>query len=185
MGHTIGDQTEWVEKGLERLRYEYDLKESDYCLDIGSYHQEWAIEIIKRYGCRVECFDALDNRAAWTHDGVLLMGGAYYYTSLYDETGVQEFKCVDIAPFLNKEIAVMKMNIEGGEYDLLDYIIRKGLHKNIKNIQVQFHKVDGMDYEFNYNQIKESLSLTHELTYCYPYVWENWNWRLNYGLFGK
>lgn len=171
----IGDQTEWVEKGLERLRYEYDLNPEDYCLDIGSYQMEWANEIKRRYGCEVECFEALDNRAAWVEDGVLLMGGLFYYTSAYDvESPQREFKCVDIAPFLQREVAVMKMNIEGAEYDLLDYIIRKGLHKNIKNIQVQFHKVDEMEYELFYNQIKDKLSLTHELTYCYPYVWENW-----------
>lgn len=170
----IGDQTEWVKKGLEKLRYEYDLKSSDYCIDIGSYKMEWATEILKRYGCRVECFEALDDRAAWINDGFLLMGGAYYYTSLYDETGVREVKCVDIAPYLDKEIAVLKINIEGAEYELLNYIISKGLHKNIKNIQVQFHLIDGIDYEFLYNQIRDNLSLTHEMTYCYPYVWENW-----------
>jgi len=170
---TLGDQTEWQEKGLEHLRYEYDLKPEDYCLDIGSYRMEWATEIIKRYGCRVECFDALDNRAAWTHDGVLRMGGAYYYTSMFDKKGEQDFKCVDIAPYI-KNVALLKLNIEGGEYQLLDYIIFKDLHKQIKNIQVQFHKVEDFDYEKRYKEIAEELSKTHRLTWRYPFVWENW-----------
>jgi hypothetical protein len=171
---SIGDQTEWVEKGLERLRYEYDLKPSDYCIDIGSYRMEWATEIIKRYGCKVECFDALDNRAAWTHDGVLMMGGAYYYTSMFDDKGMQEFKCVDIAPYLQKEIAVMKINIEGGEYRLLNYIIDKGDIMNIKNIQVQFHLSDQFNTDIEYMEINRKLHETHELTWRYPFVWENW-----------
>lgn len=171
---TLGDQTEWVEKGLERLRYEYDLKPEDNCIDIGSYRMEWATEILKRYGCKVECFEAIDNRAAWTHDGFITMGGQYLYTSLFDKTGVRDFKCVDIAPYLEKEIALLKMNIEGGEYDLLPYIIQKGLHKNIKNIQVQFHKIDGLLYEVRESGICKQLSKTHELTWKYPYVWENW-----------
>src|SRR5678809_191024 len=159
----IGDQTEWVEKGLEHLRYEYDLKPTDYCIDIGSYRREWADEIVKRYGCKVECFDALDNRAAWVKDGVINIGGYFYYSSMYDEREQKEVRCYDIASFLNKEVAVMKINIEGGEYELLEYIIEQGLHKMIKNIQVQFHKVDEFDYEFLYRIIAMKLSKTHSI----------------------
>jgi len=170
----IGDQIEWVEKKLEHIRYEYDLKPGDYCLDIGSYRMEWATEIIKRYGCRVECFDALDNRAAWVYDGTIKMGGAFYYTSMFDNKGEQEFNCVDIAPYLEREIAIMKMNIEGGEYYLLKYIISKRLHTNIKNIQVQFHEVGAINYKKLYEEIKKELEKTHTLTWKYDYVWENW-----------
>lgn len=165
---------EWQEGDLEHLRYDYDISENDLCLDLGSYKREWAIGMVKKHRCKVECFDALDNRAAWINDGVLSMGGAFYYTSLYDDYGVQEFRCVDIARFLQKEIGVMKINIEGGEYELLDYIIGKGLHKNVKNIQVQFHIIKDFPYEERYNNIKEKLNLTHKLTFRYPYVWENW-----------
>lgn len=173
MNVSIGDQTEWVEKGLEKRRYEYDLKPEDYVIDIGSYKREWADEIEKRYGCKPECFEALDNRAAWIEDGVVMMGGAYYYTSVYGD-GKQQFKCVDIAPYLNREVALMKINIEGGEYLLLNYIMKKGLHLNIKNIQVQFHMVEGVEWERWYKDISTELSKTHKLTWRYPFVWENW-----------
>jgi hypothetical protein len=171
---TLGDQTEWAEKGLERLRFEYDLKPDDYCIDIGSYRREWADEIIKRYGCKVECFEALDDRAAWTYDGELEIGGVFLYSSIFTNEGKRKVKCEDIAKYLNREVAVMKINIEGGEYDLLSYIIDKGLHKNIKNIQVQFHKVDGLLWEVRSTSIQRQLMKTHELTYQYPFVWENW-----------
>lgn len=167
----------WQEDGAELLRYEYDLKPEDYCLDIGSYHQEWANEIRTRYNCKVDCFEALDNNAAWVYDGEIEMGGQFYYTSMFDkgELGlVQKFKCVDIAPYLQNEVALMKVNIEGGEYELLDYIIEKGLIKNIKNIQVQFHLVDGWDCEKKYKELADKLKLTHTLTWRYPFVWENW-----------
>jgi cyclopropane fatty-acyl-phospholipid synthase-like methyltransferase len=65
----------WQENNLECKRYEYDLKPTDHVLDIGSYRREFADEIIKRYGCSVECFDALDNKAAWLFDGQLSFGG--------------------------------------------------------------------------------------------------------------
>lgn len=166
---------EWQEKNMEHLRYEYDLSPDDTVLDIGSYHREFANEIIRRYGCHVECFDALDNRAAWTFDGTIKMGGQYYYTSIFDKRSAQqEFRCVNLAPFLKKEIALLKMNIEGGEYRLMCYIIFLHLAPNVKNFQVQFHQVEGLDYEKDYQQIAESLSDTHELTWRVPFVWENW-----------
>lgn len=163
----------WQEKDLEHLRYEYDLKPSDYVLDLGSYRREWASEIIRRYGCKVECFDALDNKAAWVRDGKIKMGGAFYYTSAFEEAHTA-YDCVDIAPYLQSEVALCKINIEGGEYELLKYIIKKGLHKNIKNIQVQFHIVDSFDYVAAYNEIEKDLLKTHSKTWSYPFCWESW-----------
>lgn len=129
--------------------------------------------MIKRYSVEVECFEALDNRAAWIKDGKIKMGGQYYYTSIC-EPGATWYNAVDIAPFLQREIAVLKMNIEGGEYTLLQYIIGKGLHVFIRNLQVQFHLIDGQPCEELYNIIADSLKETHELTWRYPFVWENW-----------
>lgn len=165
---------QWQEQNLEHLRYEYDLKGGEKCLDIGSYQREWANEMIKRYMVTVECFDALDNKAAWLYNGKLAMGGAFYYTSMFAEKTDSEFWCVDIAEYLQQDIAVCKVNIEGGEYQLLKYIIDKGLIKNIDNLQVQFHLIEGKDCEKMYSELAEKLSETHKLTWRYPFCWENW-----------
>lgn len=163
----------WQQQDLEHLRYHsYKLNPTDYVIDIGSYRNEWGNEIKRLYGCKVEPFDALNNKAAWLFDGELTFGGAYYYSSIY-EPGTTTYKCVDIAPYLNN-VSLVKINIEGGEYDLLDYILSKGLHKNIKYLQVQFHEVEGLDYLTRYEQIKTILQTTHKLQWCYPFVWESW-----------
>lgn len=163
----------WQQQDLEPLRYDYDLTSDDHVMDIGSYMNEWGNEIKRLYGCKVEPFDALNNKAAWIKDGVLTFGGAYYYSSIY-EPGTTTYKCVDIAPYLSTDVALVKINIEGAEYDLLDYILSKGLHKNIKYLQVQFHQVEGMDYLTRYEQIKNILQTTHKLQWRYPFVWESW-----------
>jgi len=170
----LGDQTIWQHQGLEWMRYEYNLNPEDTVLDLGSYRMEFANKIKEMYGCKVECFEALDNMAAWTHNGTIKMGGQYYYSSMYEENADKEYKCVDIKPYLQKEIALMKINIEGAEYELLKHIIENGLHKNVKNIQVQFHLVDGIDTEKLYKEISDELTKTHKLTWRYPFVWENW-----------
>lgn len=170
----LGDQTIWQEEKLEDLRYEYDLKPNDIVFDIGSYRQEFANKIRKRYGCYVECFDALDNKAAGTENGTVMMGGNFLYTSFFAVENQRAYKCVDIADYITQEISLVKMNIEGFEYVLLPYIIEKGLMSKIKNIQIQFHLIDGLPCEEEYNKIADSLKSTHSLTWRYPFVWENW-----------
>jgi hypothetical protein len=168
----LGDQTEWQEKNLEYLRYEYDLKPSDKVIDIGSYRGEWSEGIESKYGCKAERFEALDNRAAWLYDGTVSMGGDYLYTSIYKENG-RSVGCEDINKYLKEEIALVKINIEGAEYNLLQHMIDGGI-ENIKNIQVQFHIIEGHDYEAYYTKITDQLKRTHKLTWRYPFVWENW-----------
>lgn len=163
----------WQDNDLEHLRYEYPLKPEDTVLDIGSYQREWGNKIAADYGCKVEYFDALDQRAAWVFDGDIHMGGSYYYTSMF-LPHTSSFKCVDIAGFLQSEMALVKINIEGGEYQLLDYILSSGLMKNVKYLQVQFHIVEGQDYEEAYNSIINRLSLTHKRQWNYPFCWESW-----------
>ncbi|TMA87233.1 MAG: FkbM family methyltransferase, partial [Deltaproteobacteria bacterium] len=70
-------------------------------------------------------------------------------------------------------IALMKINIEGGEYDLLDHLIETGFVSRIDNIQVQFHDFVA-EAESRMVRIQERLSQTHAITYQYPFVWENW-----------
>lgn len=165
---------EWQSKDLEHLRYEYDLKMTDKVIDIGSYRQEWADKIRDIYGCHVECFEALDNRAAWVYDGEIALGGAFYYSSEFGDGPKTTYKCVDIAPYLQEEIALVKINIEGSEYNLIKYIIDKGLIKKIDELQVQFHLIEGVDCIMFYSLLALELSKTHELTWQYPFCWENW-----------
>lgn len=71
------------------------------------------------------------------------------------------------------EIDLMKLNIEGSEYDVLECMIEHGLHTKVKNIQVQFHRLTE-NYEARYRAIQAALSKTHQLTYEFTYIWENW-----------
>lgn len=176
----------WQEQNLERLRYEYDLKPASAVIDLGAYRGEWANEIHARYGCHVIAVEPTEyikdykhghiiNKAAGTHYGKMSFGGRCYYTSIF-EPGDHEYECIDVNPLLESypEIDLLKINIEGAEYDLLQHIIGAGLHTRIKNIQVQFHQIDGVPYKLWYDEIAKQLSLTHKLAWHYPFCWENW-----------
>ena len=74
------------------------------------------------------------------------------------------------------QVDLMKINIEGGEYELLDHLIDTGRIKKIKNIQVQFHKFVP-DAENLMENIHIKLKETHETTYAFKFFWENWKLR--------
>lgn len=178
-------QSVWQSQQMEHLRYEYDLKPEDVAIDLGAYRGEWANEIAKRYGCRIIAVEPTDNityyhgeiinKAAWLFEGKLRFGGAYYYTSAFEEP-TTEYPCFDINTLLSQfaEVAILKINIEGAEYDLLNHIITAGLHKCIRNLQVQFHCVAGRPYAAEYLDICTRLQETHQTNWGYPFCWENW-----------
>ncbi len=187
---TLNEESQaiWQSQNLEHLRYEYDLKPDDVVIDLGAYRGEWANEIRARYGCcviAVEPTDSIDHypceyikKAAWTHDGTLRFGGAYYYSSAF-ESPVREYECFDVNSLLSRfdEIALLKMNIEGAEYDLLTHIIDAGFIDRIQRLQVQFHLIEGQQSEEHYDLVVDSLKDTHQIEWQYPFCWESWRRR--------
>jgi hypothetical protein len=190
-------QAAWQAQNLEHLRYEYDLKPDDVVIDLGAYRGEWASEIRARYGCcviAVEPTDAIDGyeceiikQAAWVNDGTQAFGGAYYYTSIYEkggsgsgdnieQWGMSVYACFDINTLLARfdDIALVKINIEGAEYPIIQHIIDHRQHLKIRNLQVQFHQVEGQPWQAWYDGIAAALNSSHSLTFSFPFCWENW-----------
>lgn len=176
----------WQHENLEHLRYEYNLTPACRVIDLGAYQGEWANEIYARYGSRIVVVEPTEyindfkngvivNKAASTHKGKMSFGGRAYYTSAF-ETGDHEYDCIDVNGLIEQYEAIdlLKVNIEGAEYDVLNHIIDGGFIDRIKNIQVQFHQIEGVPYEQWYKELSEKLSKTHVLTWHYPYCWENW-----------
>lgn len=179
-------QAIWQQQNLEHLRYEYELKPDDLVVDIGAYRGEWAAEIFKRYGCRLIVIEPgpwivgfphgeVINKAASDHDGTVKFGGSYYYTSEHEEP-THEYECFDINSLLEvlPEIALVKMNVEGAEYALLDHMITHGYHSRIRNLQVQFHLIEQEPYAEWYSGIEGRLRETHKVEWRWPFCWENW-----------
>lgn len=184
------------DKGDETHRINYDLNENSIVFDLGGYLGEWSEKIFNKYGCEIFIFepvkkyyDEINNKFNNDKIKTFKLGlsdkdsnvdvyddGAQ--SSVYLKSGQKEnINLVDYNNFINKSniefIDLMKINIEGSEFDLLEYIIKNNLHLKIKNIQVQFHKMFS-DSESRRDKIRKELSKTHKLTYDYKFVWENW-----------
>ncbi|WP_371223833.1 FkbM family methyltransferase [Roseovarius sp. 2305UL8-3] len=70
-------------------------------------------------------------------------------------------------------IDLMKVNIEGGEYDLLPALVSAGVIGRIDRLQVQFHLFEEA-LMAERDSIRAMLEKTHECVWCYPFVWEEW-----------
>jgi FkbM family methyltransferase len=74
------------------------------------------------------------------------------------------------------KVDLIKINIEGAEYPLMEYLFETGLIKVFKKIQVQFHDFDE-DCLQKLLRMNRKLAETHTNTLCYPFVWEEWQIR--------
>lgn len=194
----------FVVRGDQTLRVEYPLNKDSIVLDIGGYKGDWAHQIYNKYQSSVTIFEPVrsfcenmklnkpDNMhvvcaAASTVDseGYIFINNdrSSVFDSNGDDSVVEKIQLIDLVSYIDKnkisKIDLIKINIEGGEYDLLEHIILHNKHFTMNNIQVQFHRLDDIDYINRYNNIAKQLEKTHELTYQYKYIWENWRIKTN------
>jgi len=192
-------QRNWFrDQGEQSLRFHYPLSADSLVVDAGGYKGSWATEIYARYGCTILVFepvpdyaDLLRKRFA-TNPRIqvyeVALGGSDSFSEIYVSDGGASFfpqdgdtvpvQVVDASEFLEDldvtRIDLMKINVEGGEYDLLPNLMRSGYANLTTDIQVRFHDFVP-DAEARADLIRTSLSKTHSLTWQYPFVWENWH----------
>jgi len=186
----------FADGGDTTLRLDYRINISDIVLDCGAYRGDWSRKIYDRHRCRIIAFEPVVEY--YTIAIKELSGiGAYIYnagigpvttnctiaingdaSSTIAQGGRQEeIHIISIDDVIREhslsQIRLMKLNIEGAEYDLLDHILDTGIIKSIADLQIQFHQFVP-DAEMRRNTIRERLKQTHYLTYDYEFVWENW-----------
>lgn len=191
----------WVRDCGDRiLRLNYDLNEESLILDVGGYRGQWASDIFSMYLCTIHIFEPVSafaegivkrfskNPKIVVHKVGLSNKTRRAMISCEEDgsstfrqgTCAEEILLVRASDFLQNSgigsVDLMKINIEGGEYDLLEHLLAAGLVRHCRNIQVQFHDFVP-DASRRMKNIQQQLAITHFLTYQYPFVWENWRLR--------
>lgn len=72
-------------------------------------------------------------------------------------------------------VDLVKINIEGGEYDLLEHYIEYERLSVFKNLLIQFHRIQGAEERLT--TLRERMAETHELSWRYEGVFESWRRR--------
>jgi FkbM family methyltransferase len=190
----------YADGGDYRLRFDYDLRPDSVVFDLGGYEGQWASDLYSRYRCKIHVFEPVTAFAErirqrfGRNDDIevhmcglgassrlehIHIGGAS--SSLYkDKAATEEIRLVDVADWFATHgigsVALMKINIEGGEYELLERLIETGLIGSIGDVQVQFHNFV-TDASERMAAIQRRLGETHVPTFQYRFVWENWTRR--------
>lgn len=189
--------TRWFkDEGDLSLRLNYELDENSKIIDVGGFKGNWASDIYSMYMCNVYVFEPVKKYFEFIkdrfkrNDKIVVenfgLSGKTSFENIVvsaesssmfipgEEKDSELIILFDINEYLEHEtqIDLIKINIEGSEYDMLESITDDNIVK-LKNIQVQFHTFVENCGERK-EEIRNRLSHTHECTYCYEYVWENW-----------
>ena len=185
------------DNGDKTHRLNYDLGENSLVFDLGGYEGQWASDIFGKYACFVHVFEPFAEYAQNIerrfeknfkvkvyHFGLASRNSSETLYISADSSSVFSkgekkavIHLVRVVDFIKEhrvdKIDLMKINIEGGEYDLLEHLLETGFVNKINNIQVQFHDFVP-NAENRMKAIQNDLNKTHYLTYQYEFVWENW-----------
>lgn len=188
----------WVRNnGDETHRLDYRLDAADIVFDVGGYQGDWTAEIDEKFGSQIHVFEPIrsysekiterfaDHSNVHSHCCGLSAKDETISLSILDDSTSQfkqsknseACKLRSVSEFLTDyaidKVALLKLNIEGGEYELLEHLIETGLISRFGNIQVQFHWFVP-NARIRMAAIQDSLRKTHDVTFQYPFVWENW-----------
>ncbi len=190
------------DRGDATLRQDYSLDENSVVLDVGGYQGDFSQAMIDRFGCRVFVFEPMpvfseqcrqrfagDPRVSvldyglGARDEQLFLSTSDDASSFFrnhDAYGSVAASIHDVLSVWQKldleHVDLIKINIEGGEYPLLRRLIETQLIHQVSNIQVQFHDFVE-DAVVQRNELRRRLETSHDETWCYEFVWENWSRR--------
>jgi FkbM family methyltransferase len=189
--------------GDERLRLDYpELGPRSIVLDLGGFHGDFSLRIHGKYGATCHCFEVVPslcdgiravvgaNPAIFVHpfglagttreeDIFFAEEGSSTLCNRAEEANRLRIRLVRAADWLQENLGdrpvdLMKVNIEGGEYELLEHLLDTGLVQRMRNIQVQFHEDVIPHATARMEAIQSRLSKTHRLTFQEVFVWDNW-----------
>lgn len=188
----------FADRGDQTLRLQFsDLDAGSTVFDLGGYHGDWTAEIVARYGARTYVFEpiaqfhaqicerfAADGRVTPCQFGLGARDEQLSMELSADGTGAfvagsasETVRIVEIGSFLAANgiagIDLMKINIEGGEFELLEHLTTTGDIRRVRRLQVQFHDFVP-DAVRRRARLVEALSRTHRQVWSYHFVWEEW-----------
>lgn len=174
----------------EEIRYEYPLTAESLVVDAGAYRGDFTAEIVNRYNCNVialepvECFyQGVRDRFSGNPKVQCLQVGLGSsertttfrikgcMTGQFADSGEEaQVRLVPLGELASGPIDLLKLNIEGMEFDVLESLPNVPV---CRNIQVQFHPVlPGCEARWKW--IRERMLQAYELTFDFPWVWENY-----------
>ena len=99
-----------------------------------------------------------------SHNGVLDIDSNYELSNLKSISDFVIEKKIE-------QIDLLKLNVEGAEYEILDNLISTNLMDKVKTLLIQFHLNQSKDY-LKYKSLKKKILKTHNCEFKSIFVWE-------------
>ncbi|MEI2716279.1 MAG: FkbM family methyltransferase [Candidatus Nanopelagicales bacterium] len=174
------------------------LDTSSVVVEVGGYLGDYADEIVTRYGCTVHVFEPVpqfahalrsrfrESSSVRVHEcGIGLSESTTELRLSADATGawttgdeitVRLRAWADLRQEIGPTIDLMAVNIEGGEYQLIEDLHRAHALPQIARLYIQFHRLHEAS-EQQMQRRRRLISESHDLTWSYDFVWERWDVR--------
>jgi FkbM family methyltransferase len=198
--HPLKEAQRYKRDGGVRILTRFPLHPADIVLDIGGHVGGFAADIHAATGASVHVFEPVlkfhehcerrfaDNPKIHCHayglgavDGRFAISDANEASSLHAAAGAdaemvevrQASAAIDSLGIA--DIGLIKMNIEGAEYDVLPALLDAGIVARSRFLLIQFHTVG--NYAANREALRARIAETHDEMWCYDFVWEAWRAR--------
>ena len=175
----------------------------DVVVDAGGFEGDWTAAMLVRSGCSSVIFEPVPSfanacRARFARNGRVTvhqaaLGGTERTArfavdslassehraggpSALDASVVDARDVVVRLADRHRDVACLKLNIEGGEYEVLERLLEDGSVLRCRSILVQFH-AQPEGWQRRMADIQARLALSHEPTWRFPMVWELWRRR--------
>lgn len=184
--------------GDNTIALEFALKDTSVVVDTSGVSGDWAYKMYKKYKCNIYIFEPVRRyftvikKRFENIDKVVPMkfmlsnrsGESEMYLKEEASTSyknvsnvVEKIQLMDISEFRKNEqlqtIDLLRLNVNGEEYNIFDRIFSKMMHTKIKYIMVQFSPLPENAIEKR-DAIRKRLEKTHREVYNYEFVWELW-----------
>ena len=191
------DVAKWFLFNQEKLKYGMNLKSNGLVLDIGSYVGEytkrilnksprmtfWLYEPIPKYfSACLNRFEGRENvyvyQKAVSADGRdirMQIDGLRSRQEPNNTTGLIKFASVSIQEIFDTvaEIELVKMNIEGMEYECLNQLILSNTLLKAKFLLIQFHNFESGD-KVKRDLMRKAFEKDFTNIFTFEWVWELW-----------
>jgi FkbM family methyltransferase len=186
-----------------KLRLDYPLSESSVVFDLGGYVGDFTQALSDKFNCNIYVFEPVTlfysrmllrfnqnskirifNYGIGNSERTEKFHISENASSLFVRSNINTEQHIKIknltSDFMNsleiKKIDLIKINVEGMEYEILEDLIERNLIGIFINIQVQFHVI-GKYSQVDIDNIRKLLNKTHELSWRFEDIWESWNLR--------
>lgn len=185
-------------EGDRTLRLDYPLDEKSVVFDLGGYAGDFSAQLFCKFNCYIYIFEPIPEYAERikerfkcnekikvitaglsdrTDETQITFDGTSSSIFRDDSAEKKTIKLIAIEKFLEENniihIDLIKVNIEGAEYDLFEHIINIESLNISRFYQIQFHDfIPQARYRREY--IQDRLRKNHRLAWEFPFVWESW-----------